>query len=156
MSATNTSGTADGLTHFCYVVSNACADATSTGTCDCGRFWVSIKGLGGSGTVVPEAVTCKVCGQVHAWRSRYWRALCSRAIRQAFEHRLIFAQWLFRLILADPRPDWWPGSASPRELRSALPQPQRAAALPYRRCLRPRIKSRRRREWRPKGRRGVA
>ncbi len=148
-----TTFTSPELAGIYHVESGATADGTRTETIDRGHFWVTISAPA-AGTPV-HGESCDICGRDHGRCSHYWRALCDRARRRAWKHVLVIAQINFQVLLADPRPDWI-GCAEPRLRAGRRPQPQRAAVLPYRRALRPKIKSRRRREWRPRGRRGVA
>lgn len=96
--------------------------------------------------------SCPVCDSAHALRTRYWTALCERAQRRAHRGILLYAQIIFRQLLAWPWPDWL-GVREPRTLQSQLTTAPRRHFF---RQSRPSSYQRRRREWRPRGRRGRA
>lgn len=129
------------------------ADNGSTGSISWDVAWDAL----------PAELICPCCGYSHSVCRRGWASLCLKAQRRVprklrEEQRIEAARWEFLCLLANPEPDWLPGT-EPVALRSCImygARMQRAQVLPYRRTLRPQIRSRRRREWRPRGRRGVA
>ena len=101
-----------------------------------------------------EEPSCPVCNSPHDGRRRFWIKACSLATERARglapAARRLFLE-LLQYGLA-PRESAAP-AALPYMVRAAPPATR---PMLMRRTLRPRIKSRLRREWRPRGRRGVA